>query len=97
VTTSYLYTRTLSQDDGGKLVVHRTLFGIPLAQPVSEVDPKALPNHSVTELCYFPDTLGDGPYILNLQVCVCVCVCVCVQHADPASHDGLTSGEPNCE
>ncbi len=59
----------LLQNDGGKLVAHRTIFGVPLSANVfTEVDVTKLPSHSITELCYIPDAVADGVYVLSLQV-----------------------------
>lgn len=56
------------QDDGGHLVAHRLIFGVPLDAPVADVDASTLPLRTVTELCHVPETVADGVYLLNLQV-----------------------------
>jgi kynurenine formamidase len=52
--------------DGGRLTAHRTFFGLP---PGSTALASATrPDATVTEFAYVPDTLADGPYLMELQV-----------------------------
>ena len=52
--------------DGGKLISHRKFWNV---EPDShEVNPKTRLNSTITELIYVPDEVGDGQYLLNLQI-----------------------------
>jgi kynurenine formamidase len=52
--------------DEGRLSAHRIFFGLP---PGSTTLAQATRAHAtVTELAYIPDTVADGPYLLELQV-----------------------------
>ena len=51
------------EDDGGRLVAHRALLRAPMSGTTFSPTP-----HTITELCFFPDSLGDGSYMLSLQV-----------------------------
>lgn len=50
--------------DQGRLVAHRTFFGLPLA---GRADPTR-PDATVTEMIYVPDAVDDGFYELGLHV-----------------------------
>jgi arylformamidase len=51
--------------DEGRLTVHRVFFGLP---PDSQTLAAARrPQATVTELAFVPNTLADGPYLLELQ------------------------------
>ncbi|MBC2838674.1 cyclase family protein [Robiginitalea sp. SC105] len=47
------------EEDGGALAAHMAFWGLP-------GNPR--PAATITELIFVPDTLADGPYILNLQM-----------------------------
>lgn len=52
------------EEDGGILSAHRQFWSIgPLAEETSEPS-----RRTITELCYVPDSVPDGIYLLNLQV-----------------------------
>jgi kynurenine formamidase len=52
--------------DAGHLTAHRLFFGLP---PASTTLAQALrARATVTELAYIPDSVVDGPYLLELQV-----------------------------
>jgi kynurenine formamidase len=52
--------------DEGRLTAHRIFFGLPPGD--TELAHARRPNATVTELAYIPDTLKDGPYMLEIQV-----------------------------
>jgi arylformamidase len=52
--------------DEGRLTAHRIFFGLPRAATALEMATRAAA--TVTELAFFPDTLADGPGLLELQV-----------------------------
>ena len=53
-------------DDGGRLAAHREYWGLP---PGSDDATQATRGQAlVTELAYVPDSVADGPYLLDLQV-----------------------------
>lgn len=52
--------------DGGLLLAHRAFWGLP---PGSQLLQQATrPHATITELIYVPDEVGDGRYLLNLNV-----------------------------
>jgi hypothetical protein len=53
--------------DGGKLLAHRALLDLPTEGSISADE--ALKSHrTITELSFFPDSLPDGLYMLQLHV-----------------------------
>jgi arylformamidase len=52
--------------DEGHLTAHRVFFGLPRGS-VTLAEARR-PRATITELAYIPDTLADGPYLLELQV-----------------------------
>ena len=52
--------------DEGRLTAHRIFFGLPPA--VTQLSAATRAAATVTELAYIPETLADGPYLLELQV-----------------------------
>jgi hypothetical protein len=52
--------------DEGRLSAHRLFFGLPRGS-VHLVEAKRAAA-TITELAFIPDALGDGPYLLELQV-----------------------------
>jgi kynurenine formamidase len=52
--------------DEGRLTAHRIFFGLPPGD--TELAHARRPNTTVTELAYIPDTLKDGPHMLEIQV-----------------------------
>jgi kynurenine formamidase len=52
--------------DEGRLTAHRVFFGLPRGD--TELAHATRPNATVTELAYIPDTVKDGPYMLEIQV-----------------------------
>ena len=66
------------QDDGGRLIAHRTLFRVALDVDLRTVDVRALLSPcSVTELCCIPDCVRDGRFVLQLHVSACKCMWHC--------------------
>lgn len=55
------------EEDGGKLIAHRTFWQLDLHSKPPAVT-NSISKRTITELCYFPDTLKDDIYVLNLQV-----------------------------
>lgn len=53
-------------DDGGRLAAHRAYWGLPAGS--TDGSQATRPHALVTELAYVPDSLPDGPYLLDLQV-----------------------------
>jgi len=52
--------------DGGLLAAHRVFWGLPAGSRSRAL--AARPAATITELCYVPDTLDDGLYLLSLQL-----------------------------
>lgn len=52
--------------DEGRLTAHRVFFGLPRASVA--LAQAGRPRATITELAYIPDSLADGPYLLELQV-----------------------------
>ncbi len=52
--------------DEGRLTAHRIFFGLPPA--VTQLSAATRAAATVTELAYIPDSVADGPYLLELQV-----------------------------
>ena len=52
--------------DAGRLTAHRLFFGLPRGD--THLAHAMRPNATVTELAYIPDTLKDGPFLLEIQV-----------------------------
>jgi arylformamidase len=52
--------------DEGRLTAHRVFFGLPPGSTALAQATRA--RATVTELAYMPDTVPDGPYLLELQV-----------------------------
>lgn len=52
--------------DEGRLTAHRVFFGLPAA--ATQADTATRAQATVTELAYVPDSLGDGAYLLELQI-----------------------------
>ncbi len=48
------------EEDGGELIAHHNFWNYPSATRY---------NATITELIFVPDTIRDGQYILNLQIC----------------------------
>lgn len=53
------------EDDGGRLAAHRIFWDVPegvrsIAQPYT--------SRTITEMCFVPDGIPDGRYLLNLQI-----------------------------
>lgn len=55
------------EDDGGKLIAHRTFWELDL-QTTPPLITNTMSKRTITELCFFPNSLKDDLYILNLQV-----------------------------
>ena len=53
-------------DDGGRLTAHRIFWG--LEADGRSVSDAARATATITELIYVPDTIGDGQYLLDLQI-----------------------------
>lgn len=53
-------------DDGGKMLSHRIFWGI--EKGCHDVTDRSDIHRTITELVYIPDSVKDGPYLLNLQV-----------------------------
>lgn len=51
------------EEDGGKLLAHRAFWGYNLTDKKAKKSPC-----TITELIYVPDEIGDGAYLLNLQI-----------------------------
>jgi arylformamidase len=71
------------EDDGCQLIAHRTFFGVRVdgsptdegevvrSSPAATAAPSSaprLPETTITEFCYFPDSLSDGVHLLCLHV-----------------------------
>ncbi len=54
------------EHDEGRLTAHRVFFGLPPG--VASLERVGRPEATVTELASIPETLADGPYLLELQV-----------------------------
>ena len=54
------------EHDEGRLTAHRIFFGLPPA--ATALTAAARPSATITELAAVPDELGDGPYLLELQL-----------------------------
>ncbi len=54
------------EHDAGRLTAHRIFFGLPPGSTRLAAATRA--HATVTELAYVPDSLRDGPYLLELQV-----------------------------
>jgi kynurenine formamidase len=54
------------EHDAGRLTAHRIFFGIPPG--ATQLKSAARVQATITELAYVPDSLRDGPYLLELQV-----------------------------
>ena len=52
--------------DEGRLTAHRIFFGLPPA--VTQLAAATRATATVTELAYIPESVADGPYLLELQV-----------------------------
>ncbi|HUF09734.1 MAG TPA: cyclase family protein [Rhodothermales bacterium] len=53
-------------DDEGRMRVHRLWFGIP--DGTSTIEPGDASHRTITEMIYVPESLPDGPYLLQIQV-----------------------------
>lgn len=53
------------EDDGGKLAAHKAFWHV---KNTSEPNPGARLDATITELIFVPDSVRDGPYLLNLQI-----------------------------
>jgi kynurenine formamidase len=53
-------------DDGGRLAAHRAWWGLPEGSTRAADATRA--DCTVTELAYVPDSVGDGLYVVSLQV-----------------------------
>ncbi len=53
------------EDDGGRLITHRAVFGLGGASAGERDRGRA---RLVTESCYFPDSVPDGIYVCDLQL-----------------------------
>jgi arylformamidase len=51
--------------DEGRLTTHRVFFGLPPASRA--LQDSARPRATVTELAFIPNTVADGPYLLEIQ------------------------------
>ena len=54
------------EHDAGRLTAHRIFFGLPPG--ATQLSLATRTQATVTELAYVPDSLADGPYLLELQV-----------------------------
>ena len=54
------------EDDGGGLYAHRAFWGLDDGQ--TALGDKPAPTRTITELCRLPAPVGDGLYLLSLQV-----------------------------
>ncbi len=52
--------------DEGRLTAHRAFFGLPAAS--HSLDEARRPNATITELAFIPDSVADGPALLEIQV-----------------------------
>ncbi len=52
--------------DEGRLTAHRVFFGLPRGATALGLAQR--PQSTVTELAFIPDTVADGPYLLQIQV-----------------------------
>jgi arylformamidase len=52
--------------DEGRLTAHRVFFGLPATS--HSLDEAQRPNATITELAFIPDSVGDGPALLEIQV-----------------------------
>jgi kynurenine formamidase len=52
--------------DGGRLAAHRIFWGVPQGGTASTLATRA--HATITEMAYIPNSVADGPYLLNLQV-----------------------------
>lgn len=52
--------------DGGRLAAHRIFWGVPQGGTSGALATRA--HATITELAFVPNTVADGPYLLNLQV-----------------------------
>jgi len=52
--------------DEGRLSAHRVFFGLPRGANALALAQR--PQATVTELAFIPDTVADGPYLLQIQV-----------------------------
>jgi kynurenine formamidase len=52
-------------NDGGRLTNHRIFWNVP--EGSTHVERQTASTKTITELIYVPDTVADGPYLLNLQ------------------------------
>jgi arylformamidase len=53
-------------DDAGELGAHRAFFGLDPGERALAAARR--PQCTITELAYVPDTLSDGPWLLQLQI-----------------------------
>ncbi len=52
--------------DGGRLAAHRIFWGVPQGGTTGALATRA--HATITEMAFIPNTVADGPYLLNLQV-----------------------------
>jgi kynurenine formamidase len=52
--------------DGGELAAHRIFWGVPQGGTPGALATRA--HATITEMAFIPNTVTDGPYLLNLQV-----------------------------
>ena len=52
--------------DEGKLINHRILWNV--AEGSFETSEATRRNNTITEMIYVPNSVGDGNYLLNLQI-----------------------------
>lgn len=52
--------------DGGRLAAHRIFWGVPQGGTSGALATRA--HATITEMAFIPNTVVDGPYLLNLQV-----------------------------
>jgi arylformamidase len=52
--------------DGGRLAAHRIFWGVPQGGTSGAMATRA--HATITEMAFIPNTVADGPYLLNLQV-----------------------------
>lgn len=52
--------------DGGRLAAHRIFWGVPQGGTSGALATRA--HATITEMAFIPNTVADGPYLLNLQV-----------------------------
>ena len=52
--------------DGGRLAAHRVFWGMPQGGTSGALAARA--HATITELAFIPNTVADGPYLLNLQL-----------------------------